>query len=488
MKRDLAALADTPFDVLVVGGGILGAGIARDAALRGLRVALIDQEDFASGTSSRSTKLIHGGFRYLEQAAFGLVIEACRERRILQTIAPHLVQPRSFLLPVYRGEPRGLAAIRLGMTLYDLLAFYRNTAPHQSLSPEHTLTTEPQLARTGLRGAVLFHDCQEDDARFCLENVLHAADRGAVCANYCALIGFVARGNRLVAAQVADRAGTGTFEIRARVFVNAAGPWVERVADLAPFNGRPVALSATRGVHLLFPQFTTPHGVFFQARRDGRILFVVPWHDCSIVGSTDTDFVGDPARARTGPADIDYLCEEARAILPDTPIDESAILTTFAGVRPLLRSNARATARSREHRLIRQGDNLLSVVGGKFTTYRAIAEQAVNRVYQLLGQSRPPCTTATTPLPVHRPPPGGESIAPLPTIHASDIAHACDHEMALTLTDVMRRRTSLALSRHATPPVAERVARLMAPRLHWTEAQRAEQVRQYVQEWKRARP
>ena len=250
MKRDLAALANQCFDLLVIGGGIFGAGVARDAVLRGLSVALIDKGDFAGGTSSRSSKLIHGGFRYLEQYAFGLVAEACRERQILQRLAPHLVHSQPFLFPVYKGDPRSLAKVRLGMTLYDLMAHGRNVAPHQTLSAEDTLAKEPALARAGLRGSVLFYDCQEDDARFCVATILHAAECGAVCANYCELTGFTVREDRLVAARVADRLGNaGEFEISARAFVNAAGPWVGTVAGLAPSGGARLTLSPTKGVH-----------------------------------------------------------------------------------------------------------------------------------------------------------------------------------------------------------------------------------------------
>src|SRR3954469_15534134 len=232
MRRDFSALGSELFDVLVVGGGIFGAGIARDAALRGLRVALIDKADFASGTSSRSSKLIHGGFRYLEQAAYRLVMESCRERQVLQKIAPHLVKPLPFLLPVYQGDQRSLGKMRIGMALYDALAMYRNTARHRSLSPTATIEQEPQLAKTGLRGSIRYYDCQEDDARFCIENILHAMQLGAVCSNYCELSGFVSKDGAISSAKVEDRIGSASVEVRARCFINAAGPWVDRVAGL----------------------------------------------------------------------------------------------------------------------------------------------------------------------------------------------------------------------------------------------------------------
>lgn len=490
MKRDLAALSGQTFDLLVIGGGIFGAGVARDAALRGLRVALIDKADFASSASSCSSKLIHGGFRYLEQYAFGLVAEACRERRILQLIAPHLVRPLPFLLPVYEGDPRSFAKIRLGMTLYDLMARYQNVAPHQSLSPDAALVRESSLARHGLRGAVLFYDCQEDDARFCLENVLHAAVCGAVCANYCEAAGFVTRGNRIAAARVTNQlGGSEAFEIAAHAFVNAAGPWVEAVADLCGFNGHRVALSPAKGVHLLLPRLTQQHAIAFQSRRDGRILFVIPWGEYSIVGTTDADWRGDPARVRAEPADIDYLLAEVRTVLPGGSARSSEIITTFAGIRALLRSGiVNPSRRSREHRVVRHGENLVSIAGGKYTTYRAIAEEAVDLVCRLLGTRAAPCRTAEVPLPEHRPPSSKERIADAPAVYASDIDHACEHEMAVTVSDVMRRRTGLALSRHGGTETAAAVAELMAPLLGWSDDQKKRSLQQYLNEWTEALP
>lgn len=490
MKRDLAAFSGQTFDLLVIGSGIFGAGVARDAALRGLRVALVEKSDFASGTSSRSSKLIHGGFRYLEQYAFGLVAEACRERRILQKIAPHLVRPLPFLFPVYDGDARSLTKIRLGMTLYDLMARYQNVAPHQSLSPEAVLAKEPSLCQRGLRGAVQFYDCQEDDARFCLENVIHAAECGAVCANYCEVTGFVTQGNRIVAARVADRlGGSETFEITARVFVNAAGPWVETIADLAGSDGQRVALSPTKGVHLLLPRLTNQHAISFQSRRDSRILFVIPWGDSSIVGTTDTDWQGDPAQAQAEPADIAYLLHEIQTVLPGSPVTSADAITTFAGIRALLRSHvANPSRRSREHSIIRHGENLISIAGGKYTTYRAIAEETVNRVCGLLGTRAALCRTAETPLPEHHPPLAAEQIADAPAVYASDIVHACEYEMAVTVSDVMRRRTGLALSRHGGTETATAVARLMAAPLGWTDDQRDCSLQQYLDEWKKALP
>jgi glycerol-3-phosphate dehydrogenase len=489
MNRDLLALSGQYFDLLVIGGGIFGAAVARDAALRGLRVALIEKSDFASGTSSRSSKLIHGGFRYLQQRDFRLVFEACRERHILQRTAPHLVRPLPFLFPIYEGGEISLTKLRLGMSLYDWLALRRNVAPHRTLSVERTLMSEPSLSRKGLRGAVSFYDCQEDDARFCIDHILHAAELGASCINYCTLTGLVTREDRIVAARVRDEVGSCMFEISARVFVNAAGPWVEQVCGLTPFDASAVRVSPAKGVHLIVPRLTRQHAVAFQARSDRRILFVIPWGDNSLLGTTDTDFDGDPAQARVEQADVDYLLAEARVLFPDAPLSESDVITTTVGVRSVAAS-ARATPseRSREHRVARTGCNLLSIIGGKYTTHRVIAQQTVDAAYGLLNVAAPPCRTAEVPVPNRRPAAAGERISEAPEVRASDIIHACQHEMVVTLEDVMRRRTPLALSRAGGPEGASTVAHLMAPLMNWSPNEERSQFERYVEEWKRNLP
>ncbi len=489
MNRDISALSDQYFDILVIGGGIFGAGIARDAALRGLHVGLIEKSDFASGTSSRSSKLIHGGFRYLEQRNYRLVFEACRERRILRQIAPHHVKPLPFLFPIYKGGSLSLAKLRLGMTLYDCLALYQNVARHRKLSPRRVLWKEPALSRKGLKGAVMFYDCQEDDARFCIDNIYHAAELGAVCLNYCALTGFITREDRIIAARVRDEVGSCTSEVTARVVINAAGPWVDQVRALTPFDGDTTRLSPTKGVHLVMPRLTQDHAIAFQARRDGRMLFVLPWGDYSLVGTTDTEFHGDAGSARAERADIEYLLDEVRALFPELPLSQVDVATTFTGVRSLLASDgAPPSARSREHRVVRHGRNLLSIVGGKYTTYRAIAEQTVDEAVKILNVTAKPCSTAKVLLPDHRPEPTGEKISDSPIVCVSDIAHACGQEMAVTLSDVMRRRTPLALSRSGGPEVALQVARVMAPLLGWSPDEERAQFERYAEEWNRNLP
>ena len=485
MNRDLLALSGQYFDLLVIGGGIFGAGVARDAALRGLRVALIEKSDFASGTSSRSSKLIHGGFRYLQQRDFRLVFEACRERQILQRIAPHRVRPLPFLFPIYQGGDISLTKLRLGMSLYDWLALRRNVAAHRTISAERALMNEPSLARQGLRGAVVFYDCQEDDARFCIDQILHAAELGASCINYCKLTGFVTREDRIVAARVRDEVGSCMFEISARVFINAAGPWVEQVCGLTPFDSRAARLSPAKGIHLVMPRLTRQHAIVFEARSDHRILFVIPWGECSLVGTTDTNFDGDPDQARVAPADVEYLLTEARALFPDAALSESDVITTTVGIRAVASSTvASPSARSREHRLVRTGQNLLSIIGGKYTTHRRIAQETVDAACGLLGVPAPPCRTAEVSLPNRRPAAGGEKLLSAPEIYASDILHACRQEMVVTLEDVMRRRTPLALSGAGGLEAASHVAKIMAPVMGWNDNEARAQVERYIEERK----
>jgi glycerol-3-phosphate dehydrogenase len=489
MRRNPAALTERTFDLAIIGGGILGAGIARDATLRGLSVALVERNDLASGTSSRSTKLVHGGLRYLEHFAFGLVAEACRERSTLLDMAPHLVKPLSILLPVYDGDPRSLGKIRLGTTVYDWLTPNRHalTPRHRTLTPDEAVAEEPALPQAGLRGAVLFYDCQMDDARLCLETILDANRNGAVCANYCAVTGFRRAWDQIEAAQVVDERSGAQFDLRARLYVNAAGPWVERVAKLSRMDEPTIALSPTKGVHLVIPKILRKHGVYFQSKQDRRMIFLLPWDDASLLGTTDTDYPDDPASVCAELADVDYLLGQLHVLMPEAAVSRNDVITSFAGVRALLRADGRPSGRSREERMVLQGDNLLNVAGGKYTTFRAIADKAVRKAFRLLGRRAPRCPTANVPLQKLRPSMSGEQFAESPQIFESDVAYACNEEMAVTLADVMRRRTRLALSSDGGIQTAERVSRVMAEQLGWDEATREKNLQCYADEWDRSR-
>jgi glycerol-3-phosphate dehydrogenase len=266
---------------------------------------------------------------------------------------------------------------------------------------------------------------------------------------------------------------------------------VQRVAQLGgATDADSVALSPTKGVHLVLPRLTRQHGLFFEGRRDGRMMFVIPWlDDCTLLGTTDTDFPGDPTHIHADPVDVAYLLREINELLPHRAIVKKDILTTFSGVRPLLRApQDNPSDRPREHRIARHGENLLSVAGGKYTTYRAVADQVVERVYRVLGKRAPRCLTADTPLPDHRPPQHGGKITHSPAIFESDITYACREEMAMSVSDVMRRRTPLALSRLGETPTAERVAQMMSPILGWTEDQTRNSLQMYITEREQNHP
>ncbi len=477
------------FDVAIIGGGILGAGIARDAALRGLSVALVEQNDFASGTSSASTKLIHGGLRYLEQFAFLLVAESCRERRILLDMAPHLVRPLPLIMPAYRGDPHSLFQLRLGTTIYDWMTLSRHPRMprHTTLTAAQAVEREPALPLHNehgdpLQGAVLVYDCQMDDARLCLETILDAARHGAVCRNYCRAEAFQFQEDRLAGVTVRDRFTGDESELRARVFINATGPWAESVSAM---NGRSpgIRLSPTKGVHLVLPQIVQQHGIYFQSRGDGRMIFLLPWDDASLLGTTDTDFRKDPSLARAEPEDVAYLIEQLNAIMPEVSVEQRDIITAFAGVRALVRSDSRRpSSRSREEKIIPQGTSLLHVAGGKYTTFRAVAEKVLKQVGRMLQRRLPPCRTDRTPLPDSRPTASGRRLSSAPPVFESDIRFACRQEQARTLTDVMRRRTRLALSAAGGADTAGHVADIMAEELHWTDDQRQKQMDDYLRQ------
>ncbi|MDX9723468.1 MAG: glycerol-3-phosphate dehydrogenase [Myxococcota bacterium] len=384
------------FDVLIIGGGINGAGIARDAARRGLSVALLEMQDFASGTSSRSSKLIHGGLRYLEQFELSLVFESVSERHILLHLAPHLVNPLEFLLPVYRGSKHGLLSISAGMWLYEGLSLFRTPALHRRLKTKELATQEPALRRTGLTGAQVYHDCATDDARLTLETLLDAVDQGAVALNWAKVIdlGHDDKG-RVERATVQDQLSKRQAEVGARVVINAAGPWVDDVLALSPQAGPAKLLRCTKGVHFVTAWSAIPvhHALVASHPADGRVFFIIPWGEQSYVGTTDTDFEGDPAKVAADADDIAYLLAGVRHFLPELELRPEQISSTWAGLRPLIAPPMETSKQvkesdvSREHKIVIGQDGLLSVAGGKLTTYRRMAKEVVDKAVDLLRLS-----------------------------------------------------------------------------------------------------
>jgi glycerol-3-phosphate dehydrogenase len=386
-----ADLEGAELDAVVIGGGVAGAGVARELALRGVSVALVEKADFGSGTSSKSSKLIHGGLRYLELLDFRLVRESLREKRTLERLAPHMLRPVPFLVPVYRGAQRGLITVRIGMWLYDLLTPGKTTERYRVLRTVDTLALEPAIRAEDLRGAgYYFDDLLLFPERLCLENALSAARHGARVVNYAEVIEVLPGRRGPEGVRVRDLLTDQVHTVRARVLVNCAGPWVDRIRELAGVTReRPRLLRTTKGIHCLLPRMTDR--AVYLSTRDDRMIFVIPWRQFSLVGTTDTDFAGDPDRCWATREEVDYLLGEAARVLPDPRVRPEHVAYTYAGVRPLTFEAGAPSRVSREHRVTAEGPEgrLLSVTGTKLTCFRSLAEEVGDRVLRLLGRRAP---------------------------------------------------------------------------------------------------
>ena len=498
----MRSLSGRTVDLLVIGGGIIGAGIARDAALRGHSVALVEQDDFASGTTSRPTRLIHGGLRYLELFDFALVRSDMREREILLRIAPHLVFPLAFLLPFYRPSLWYQFKLRVGMQLYDALSLDKTLPKRKWLGREETLAAEPALDPDGLTGAWRFYDAQVPLVeRLVIENIVDAADHGALVLNHARATSYLREGDRIGGAVVRDRIGGTDLEVRARLTINATGPWLDRTIAPLRRTAKPL-LRLTKGIHIVTPRATQQAHVLF-AKRDGRLFFVVPWLDSTIVGTTDTDYDGDPAAASATEEDVRYLQDEARRAFPNAPFDE--IYFTWAGVRALVREEGVSEGHvSRKHALFdherRDGvAGVLSVVGGKITAYRAIAEEVTDLATRKISAHGFVVTgrasTASQPLPgadgsreraIAALAAGDASLAaPLCPHHegvAAEIVHAVRSEWARTIGDALLRRTALGLAPCQGLDCIDAVAQLIGRLLGWDAERTKSEVAAYCGE------
>jgi glycerol-3-phosphate dehydrogenase len=387
MRRDVGTLTDGTFDLVVLGGGITGAGVALDATLRGFRVALIDKGDFASGTSSVSSKLVHGGLRYLEHGDFRLVYEALHERRLLLENAPHLVRPLRFVIPFYRGARVRPWKWRTGLTLYDLLAGASNIRRSRPLRVAELRREFPGLRTAGLEGGAAYFDAQMDDARLCLEVVRTAVGQGACAANHVEAVGFERGAGTITGVRAVDRAGGGELLLRTRQVVNATGPWVDAVCRLAGDASGP-ALQPTKGVHLVVPDRGLPAAFLLLHPADGRVFFVIPWLGKTLIGTTDTHWEGPPDGLAVTPEDVAYLLEAHNHYLAPA-LGPGDVLGSFVGLRPLVGTRPKEpSSRSREFRLFRSPSGLLTVAGGKYTTYRHMAEVITDAVARSFGGRR----------------------------------------------------------------------------------------------------
>ncbi|HEX9895093.1 MAG TPA: glycerol-3-phosphate dehydrogenase/oxidase [Gemmatimonadales bacterium] len=525
VRARVSDLAARELDLLVIGGGITGAGVLRDAAMRGLKVALVERADFGAGTSSRSSRLIHGGLRYLEHRQWRLVFEALHERAILLRLAPHLVRSLAFVFPVYRGDRVPRWKLALGLALYRVLAAGGNVPRPRIFGKAGMLSLEPNLRVRGLTGGGLYHDAQCDDARLVIATIRSATRHGALALNYASVRGLVTEAGRLVGADVEDLAGEAgeggreTAVIKASVIVNATGPWTDQVRRLEDPTASPL-LRLTSGGHIVVRRSRLGHtrGITFTSPVDGRVMFVLPMGDFSYVGTTDRDFEGDPAEVRLTDADRQYLLRSVNGLFPHAHLSEEDVVSTWAGVRPLLAADptAHPDAVSREHRIVRGPLGMVTVTGGKLTTFRRMAGEVVDQVFRHLGIEPRVAATETEPLV------GGESAAwgsflqggvdlgiPAATIDhlvhhfgteaaaiinlvrtdrqlmhrihpdhpamAAEVVHVVRREMAVRVADVLSRRLHLTTEtadggRAAARPVAE----LMGREAGWS-ADRVEQ-------------
>jgi glycerol-3-phosphate dehydrogenase len=499
----LSSLRDRHYDVLVVGGGITGTGIARDAALRGLRTALVEQDDFASGTSSRSSRLIHGGVRYLEHRHFHLVFEASRERRTLLRIAPHLVTPLRFVWPVYQGARVPGWKLGAGLLLYDALSLWRNVARHRRLSASAVLIREPRLEAHGLTGGAEYYDAATDDARLTLANALAADQAGATVVNHAAVRGVVRDADGWVSGARVHHTLTGEeIEVAAEVVVNATGPWTDEIRRLADPES-PRTVRGSKGVHIAVPAERVGNrgAVTLLSALDGRVMFVLPAGHHTIIGTTEAEARAGPGEVRASVSDVEYLLESANAAFPHAHLTREDVVSAWAGIRPLAaaaqtRGEDPAGA-SREHAITTDPSGMLTVTGGKLTTYRAMAAEVVDAVEAALGRPPTPSRTAVLGLPgatrmadidalAVAKPSLDEPVSPGLPYRGAELIYAVQCERALTLSDLLMRRTHIAFeTRDAGRTAAGRAAEIVAPLLDWNATDRAAAVAAYEKDAER---
>lgn len=518
----LARMASEELDVLVIGGGVVGAGAALDAATRGLRVGLVEARDWASGTSSRSSKLIHGGLRYLEQLNFRLVREALKERSlILNRLCPHLASPVPFLYPLQHRVWERLY-IGSGMLLYDTMGGRHGVPSHKHLSRRKARQLFPSLRKDALVGGILYYDGQLDDARHTMLLARTAAHYGALCANSSRVIGFLREGDRVIGARVHDLERGVEVEIRARQTINAAGVWTDEIQEMVGGRGQ-LKVRASKGVHLLVPRDRIHSSTGIISRTANSVLFIIPWNNHWIIGTTDTDYSLDLAHPAASKTDIDYLLDQANRLL-DHPLSREDVFGVYAGLRPLLSGESEETSRlSREHAVISPVAGLVMVAGGKYTTYRIMAEDAVDAAVHALPGRVPPSCTENIPLM------GAEGfaaawnlrdrIAADSGLHVVHIEHlmrrygtlvedllalirehpelsqtlrgatsylkaeayyAVAAEGALHLDDILTRRTRISIeTQDRGEAAAQEIAEIVAPLLGWSEADTVREVEHY---------
>ena len=514
-----------PFDLVVVGAGINGLGIARDAAVRGLRVALLEQDDICSGVSAWSGRLVHGGLRYLEHRDFALVRESLRERERLFRLAPHLVKPLRLIMPFYSHNRRPAWMIRIGMIAYDLLSFDKRTGRHQILNTEATLDRFPGIARDGLRGAAVFTDGQVEYAeRLCVEVAVAAVGDGAIIRTKARVEEPIMRDGRLAGVRFRDTTTDTLHEVHAPLVLNVAGPWIDRIFRRgAP--PQPRLNGGTKGSHLVVAPFpgAPDDVVYYESKTDGRLVLVIPWMGRYLIGTTDLRFDEDPGEARCDTEEMTYLLDEVNALIPQAGLTPADVLFTYSGVRPLpYAPDVEEWEIPRSHVLHDHAPDipgLVTVVGGKLTTYRQLAEDAVDDAFERLGRKAPRCVTANLPLPgavgdlaqvrrfLGRAGLSERTVARLVALYGgraldvlaetqqdeellevlhggtgaigAELVFAQRQELARTLTDVLARRMLLAFEPGHGLDVVDRAAAVLGDRLGWSEDRRAAEIAEY---------
>ena len=481
------------FDLLVIGGGITGAGVARDAAMRGLQVALVEKDDFASGTSSKSSRLVHGGIRYLEHGQISMVRESVRERETLLRIAPHLVHPLAFTWPVYRGARVSRAKLRVALGVYDLLAGRFWSRSHRMLSRSAIEALEPCLETADLKGGATYQDAATDDARLTLANVLSAEAFGAVTLNHTEALRPISRDRSEWVVDVHDRLTGIETEVRARVIVNATGPWRLNLERRWP--QRTAQRRGSKGVHLALRSERVGNrgAITIIHPDDGRVMFVLPSQAHTIIGTTDTWTDEAPDEVRASEADVAYLLKAASTAFPESHLTEDDVVSAWAGIRPLAdwEASRNPSAVSREHRIDRNGVGLITVSGGKLTTYRAMAAQIVDTVERELDRKPSHCKTADTVLSggersveiaslIRNEPVLGKSVVPGLPYTLAELRYAVEKELAVTLSDLLLRRTRIAYETHDHGASAlQSIVGFVAPLRKWSPDRIREQVDAY---------
>ena len=468
----LVALTSDPLDVLVIGGGIVGAGIARDAAMRGLRTGLIEQYDFSWGTSSRSSRLLHGGIRYLAQGHVGLVRQASVEKCVVHRIAPHLTAALPCVFPTYRRTPWPRWKLRVGVKVYDLMCSGRNLGRSSALDVEQLKSHLPGVNVVGSTGAVRYFDGVTNDARLVLDTIRSAARHGAVVCSYARLHEAEPFGSRWQC-RLLDTLEDREHRVRARCVVNATGPWADQ------FRRSRIKIRSTKGVHIVVDRSRLRIDEAVVMTEQDRVICAVPWGERVYVGTTDTDYDGRVEQVCTEAQDVQYLLDVLNRYFPEAVLDQGYILRTWAGLRPLVTDWRGAPSDvSRSHQIHLATDGWIDVAGGKLTTYRLMAQKTVDMIVRWLGCHAQRCCTATVPLLDSTEANGVSGIIP-PPVSRAVVAHCCQYEWAVHLDDVMVRRTRWHYYHHDAHDIAQRVAQWMAGYLGWDAVAQAHEIARY---------